>query len=194
MMTKMPWFILLTVVAVVAGCQIANTDDGNRAAGGDDEPLRLDSDEAAALLGIDDMSPSPKHAGDSDKAVSNTRCLVCHGNFSHEELSVTHARNGVSCERCHGASDAHCADENNITPPDIMYARDTLVKACMVCHPADKLSHEEHHWDVFAPKNGTPKKVCTDCHGKHRIASRDVRWNKKTGQLIKGGWMEERKE
>jgi len=206
---RMPWLTILLAAACLVGCQTTATENnptpsvGDAAANpgktnpadtdGGDGPLRLDSPEALALLGVDDAL-KPADPADSEKAVSNARCLVCHGNFAHEELSVIHARNGVGCERCHGSSDAHCADENNITPPEIMYPRDTIVKSCMGCHPADKLSHKEHHWDVFAPKNGTPKKMCTDCHGKHRIASRDVRWNRKTGELLKGGWMDERKE
>jgi len=161
------------------------------AEGSTEEPLRLDSAEAAALLGIDDDLPKIVLEADPSQRADNSRCLVCHDNFTKEELSIIHAAYGVGCEKCHGSSNAHCSDENNITPPDVMFPRDSIVKACMECHPAEKLSNKEHHWDVFAPKKGKPKKVCTDCHGNHRIATRDVRWNKKTGKLIKGGWMEE---
>jgi len=207
-MRKMQRIAMLLAAAVVAGCQTSTTEDnspvpvdvaksnpgpsgGSTSASGGAEPLRLDSAEAAALLGVDDRLPEAALEADPGKRINNFRCLVCHGNFSNEELSIIHAANGVGCEECHGSSDAHCADENNITPPGIMYSRDTIVKACMRCHPAEKLSDKEHHWDVFAPKDDKPKKVCTDCHGEHRIPSRDVRWNKKTGELIKGGWTDQ---
>ena len=28
------------------------------------------------------------------------------------------------------------------------------------------------------------KKVCTDCHGAHRMAQRSVRWDKVTGKVL----------
>ncbi len=211
-MVQMRWIAMLLATAVLVGCQTSATEDappprlgsatanpghagGGTPAGGSEGPLRLDSAEAAALLGIDDEPPPAVVANaDAGKRVDNSRCLVCHGNFADEELSVIHAANGVGCERCHGPCNAHCSDENNITPPDVMYPRDSIVKACMVCHPADKLSNKEHHWDVFAPKDGKPKKVCSECHSKHRIATRDVRWNKTTRELIRGGWMDQDKK
>ncbi len=202
-MVQMRWMAMVLAAAVMAGCQTSATEDdsphhlntatanpgpaGGTSAGDAEEPLRLDSDAAAALLGLDDDPPEAVLEADPDKRVDNYRCLVCHGNFSDEELSVVHAAHGVGCETCHGPSDAHCEDENNITPPEVMYPRDTIVKSCMGCHPADKLSCKEHHWDIFAPKDGKPKKGCTECHGKHRIATRDVRWNRRTGELLKGG-------
>jgi len=201
------WIAMLLAAAVVVGCQTSTTEDagpprldgaksnpgpgaaGNPGNAGADEPLRLDGAEAAALLGTDEDRSAPADTG--AEGADNYRCLVCHGNFADEELSVDHAVAGVGCEKCHGPSDAHCDDENNITPPDLMYPRDGIVKACMTCHPADTICDKEQHWDAFAPKTEKTRKVCTECHGKHRIATRDVRWNKKTGQLIKGGWMEE---
>ncbi|MFO8013137.1 MAG: cytochrome c3 family protein [Phycisphaerae bacterium] len=213
-MRHMHTIIAMTLAAaLVAGCQGSATEDNpavtvdasgtnpgsgtaktnpdSTPASGGGEPLRLDSAEAAALLGVDDDPPEAVADADPDERVDNSRCLVCHGNFRNEELSVVHAAHGVGCEKCHGPSNAHCSDENNITPPDIMYPRDAIIDSCMKCHPADKLSRKDHHVDIFAPKDGKMKKVCTDCHGKHRIVTRDVRWNRKTGELIKGGWMGE---
>jgi len=177
-MKQARWIVVLLAALLWAGCEKTATTQPNK-----EKPLRLDDTEALALLGGDSNIKA-------EHVAINERCLVCHGNFRDEELSVIHAKHEVGCERCHGPSDAHCGDENNVTPPEVMYPRDAIAKACTGCHKAEKLAEKEHHWDVFAPKEGKPKKVCTECHGKHRMAVRTVRWNKKTRQLIKGGWME----
>jgi hypothetical protein len=52
----------------------------------------------------------------------------------------------------------------------------------MECHDQAKLPEEEHA-ELFA--DGTDKaKVCTDCHGDHRLPHRTRRWNRETGELI----------
>lgn len=133
------------------------------------------SDEEPLLL----LEEGP--ARDSKLLADNSRCFVCHLNFSDEKLVRQHARKGVGCENCHGQSDAHCGDENNITPPDRMYARDMIKDACMQCHPEEKLARKKEHKMVLA---GTGPIVCTDCHGKHRLDHRTRQWDKKTGELI----------
>jgi len=211
------WIAMLVAAAVLVGCQTSATEDappprldaekanpgpnaaanpgnvgGKTPPGGGEEPLRLDSAEATALLGADD-GPPPSTASAEGKATSNFRCLVCHGNFSGEELAVSHAANTVGCEHCHGPCDEHCSDENNITPPTRMFARDQIDPSCTVCHDSTKVT-EAKLWCIREPKPSDADKRCTDCHGKHRNAVRDVRWNKKTGELLKGGWMGENKK
>jgi len=100
----------------------------------------------------------------------NSRCHVCHINYADEALAVTHARANISCEQCHGASDAHCGDEDNITAPDIMYPKEKINSFCKTCHPKAKL--------------GAGKEYCTDCHGEHRLGYRTRKWDKTTGKLI----------
>ncbi len=101
----------------------------------------------------------------------NSRCHVCHINYEDEKLAVVHARANVSCEKCHGSSNAHCSDEDNITPPDIMYPAEKINDFCKTCHPNSKL--------------GGDKKYCTDCHGEHRLGYRTRKWDKATGKLLK---------
>jgi len=113
----------------------------------------------------------------------NSRCHVCHVNYEDELLATTHAAAGVGCERCHGHSDAHCSDENNITPPDIMYPQDKINTSCMHCHPEAKLAKKDIHKPILAGV-ADDKKHCTDCHGTHRLARRTVRWDKATGKLL----------
>ncbi|MGB2820243.1 MAG: multiheme c-type cytochrome [Phycisphaerae bacterium] len=115
----------------------------------------------------------------------NSRCHVCHINYQAERLAVMHARANVGCERCHGSSDAHCGDEDNITPPDVMYPRAGINASCMLCHPKDKINTAKlpNHKPLFAAGGG-PKKCCTDCHGSHRLAYRTRKWDKTTGKLL----------
>jgi len=106
----------------------------------------------------------------SGPMADNSRCHVCHINYDGEVLAVTHARADIGCEQCHGASDAHCSDEDNITPPGKMFAKAAINSFCKDCHPKAKL--------------GRGKKYCTDCHGEHRLSHRTRRWDKTTGRLI----------
>jgi hypothetical protein len=125
---------------------------------------------------------APKKPIDYKKApvIDNSRCYVCHLNFEEEMLVRSHAYSGgAGCEKCHGASDAHCGDENHETPPDIMYAKEKIAAACWECHP-----------EVKPPKGFKPavaedaKKVCTDCHGAHRIEKRIRKWDRVTRKLV----------
>ena len=146
----------------------------------EDQPLSLDGDEAASLLGTLNDG-----AGSSPLASSrgpNARCHVCHMNYAKEKLAVTHARAKVSCEKCHGHCNEHCSDEDNVTPPTVLFARSKIVPACMACHTRKKLAKVEKHRPILAAK--APKKICTDCHGNHRLKVRTRRWDKLTGKLI----------
>ena len=154
------WILVLAVIAVaVVACKQEIKDEPS--------PLQNGRDEEPLLLEEEPLPPEDDEAG---SLADNSRCHVCHINYEDEELAVTHARAGVGCERCHGASDAHCSDEDNITPPDIMYPLDKVNSFCKSCHPEGKL--------------GGGKKYCTDCHGEHRLSYRTRKWDKETGELV----------
>lgn len=125
------------------------------------------------LLLLDDEEPK----ADDKLLADNSRCHVCHMNFAMEELSVTHAKKGVGCAKCHGESDAHIADESwasggNGTAPDIMYPREKINAACMNCHK-EKFDAVVHK--LFLDGK-TEQKHCTECHGKHKMAIRKCKW------------------
>jgi len=126
-----------------------------------------------------------------DTFVANVFCDVCHYAFSEEELAHSHEIVGIGCERCHGESERHRSDEDNITPPEIMYPKAKINPTCMMCHPRGKISQVSYHASLLAgaetvfDKSNGQKKYCTDCHGKeHRINVRTIRWNKATGELL----------
>ena len=127
-------------------------------------------EEAEEPLLLEDDGETDETSEASGPAADNSRCLVCHINFSREWLSAAHAMNDVGCEDCHGSSDKHCSDEDNITPPDKMFAKEAINSFCKGCHPDAKL--------------GEGKKYCVDCHGKHVMEHRTRRWDKKTGKLL----------
>lgn len=125
----------------------------------------------------------------------NSYCLVCHINLETEELVKLHGPEGVGCETCHGMSDDHSSDEDNLTAPEIMWAKHRINPRCMTCHPRDDLlnsedggeSHEEvlARWTKKPPAKDEGERYCTDCHGDHHIPNRTRVWDKVTGKLLK---------
>ena len=118
------------------------------------------------------------------KPADNSYCYVCHANFKTEKLVMNHEKKGVGCATCHGESDRHSADEDGLTPPEIMFAKERVFDACAKCHDATKLRALKEHEPAFT-KDPTKFQVCTDCHGSHRMAVRTRHWDKTTGKLIK---------
>lgn len=119
--------------------------------------------------------------------VDNSACYVCHANYEEEELVVSHAAEEVGCMDCHGDSNDHRNDEDNITPPDTMYPLATIDAMCRECHETHDVSAMEvlQRWQERCPEKTKPSEIaCTDCHYQHRLQLRTVRWNKETGELI----------
>ena len=149
-------------------------------------PLKVDR--SAPLLLLDEPAEKPElkspHGG---PVADNSACYVCHGNYDGEELVVAHGKEGTGCIDCHGESIEHRNDEDNITPPDQMYALEDVDSMCADCHdmhdaPARKVIER---WQERCPAKTDPKEiVCTDCHFQHRLPFRTVWWDKETGELV----------
>jgi len=128
----------------------------------------------------------------------NSRCFVCHANydFNEEKLALAHAQANIGCIRCHGDSPRHSTDEDGLTPPDRMYPPAHIRFNCLGCHDWVKLVASDktktnradlkEKPDHQAVLDGTiqDKKLCTDCHGEHRLGHRTRKWDKRTGKLI----------
>jgi len=124
------------------------------------------------------LEDEPTEEAANGPAADNSRCFVCHVNYMQEDLAVTHARANISCAACHGESDAHIDDESwasggNGTAPDVMFPQAKIKPACMTCHPVEKIDSPHHQVILADPKS---QKVCTDCHGNHRLPQRRCRW------------------
>ena len=143
-------------------------------------PLVIDTDEPLLL-------EEPKDNVRPDKPVApsvaeNSACYVCHENLQTEELVTQHAAGDTGCVDCHGKSYDHRNDENNTTPPDVMFPRGNIDAACLECHethdaPAAKVVARLHE---RAPRlSESEQLVCTDCHGFHRLPHRTVVWDRR---------------
>lgn len=126
---------------------------------------------------------------------ANEFCAACHYDFAEEKLAVTHQKAGIGCERCHGESERHRSDEDNVTPPEIMYPKNKIIPTCMMCHPRHEIEHVDRHqrllagaktiFDSDSERHGRHM-YCTSCHARHhKIKVRTIRWNKSTGELLK---------
>jgi formate-dependent nitrite reductase cytochrome c552 subunit len=112
---------------------------------------------------------------------------VCHANYEGEKMVVVHGAENVGCMDCHGKSYAHRDDENNITPPDIMFPPDVIDESCEECHETHDVAAGKvvARWQERAlAGKALEAMVCTDCHGEHRLKLRTVRWDKRTRELI----------
>jgi len=127
---------------------------------------------------------------------NNSRCFVCHANydFNEEPLVFGHAKGNIGCVTCHGESTRHSGDEDGLTPPDRMFPKAHIRFNCLGCHDWVKLLANDktrparpdlpEKPDHQAVLEGTAaKKLCTDCHGDHRLGHRTRVWDKRTGKL-----------
>jgi cytochrome c1 len=126
--------------------------------------------------------PASWHQPKKGTAADNSRCFVCHVNYEDEEMTVKHARGGIGCATCHGPSDAHCGDEGNVTPPDILFPPPAVVPSCLKCHAGETLADADYYCPVWLA--GETEKTCLECHGAHRMSVRTVHWDRETRQLL----------
>ena len=132
--------------------------------------------------------PDAPHPQKPDReAADNSACFVCHANYKEEPLAVTHAKHKVGCATCHGHSHAHTNDENHTIPPDTLFPHERIDPACKACHKSHDAPAAEvvARWRARCPNKLDPKTiVCTDCHGRHRLSRRTMRWDKRTRKLL----------
>lgn len=186
-MSRRAPFWMIGLVAVLAGFSVLATRGSRTAHVGAAEPPPLVVDEDEPLL-LDDYGPRMATGQDPDKQpADNSACYVCHANYETERLVKDHVLEEVGCVECHGDSFAHRNDENNITPPDIMFPREKIEAACRECHETHDAPAEQVVVMFLkkCPRDADPKSIlCTDCHGEHRLAVRTVIWDKATGKLL----------
>lgn len=154
-----------------------------------DKPARLSSPKSAEKEAVSGRAEKKvansrvDEPADDNLVADNSFCHVCHLNYDGEEITVDHERAGIGCAKCHGRSHDHCGDENNITPPEIMYPAARIDFFCMSCHPRTEISQQDVHEPLLSGV-AAQQSYCTDCHGReHRLSVRSVRWDKATGEL-----------
>lgn len=193
-MKRRAWLIGLTAFVFVGFAWIMGTSIGIAQTPPPLPPIEVDQSNPLLLdTGTpkeEEKEPTPFDPWGPPKppGANNSSCLVCHKNFEKEEMAKTHQEANVGCAKCHGKSDEHRADEDNITPPDKMYSGLAVRKMCTSeCHDEhDVAAHKVvARWLERCPeKKDTENLICTDCHGYHHLRFRTVRWNTETGELI----------
>jgi len=117
------------------------------------------------IVGVIYACAISRNSRDDVIPADNSRCFLCHLDFDGEPLVATHTAHGIGCATCHGPSEAHMADEDHRTPPDKMFDRADVNETCTGCHAV----HTEGEVSELINEG---MKVCTDCHGEHRIEGR----------------------
>jgi formate-dependent nitrite reductase cytochrome c552 subunit len=176
------WIFVPGIFAAILVAALVAAEKDQKKSG----PPPLKIDKGAPLL-LDE--PAKPKLGDKQigPLADNQACHVCHTNYQEEPLAVSHAKNNVGCVKCHGESLPHRNDEDNITPPDIIYPAGKIDAACKKCHEAHDVAAAKvvSKWQERCARRLDPKLVvCTDCHGEHRLKLRTVRWDKETRKLM----------
>lgn len=122
-----------------------------------------------------------------DHYAPNDPCYVCHGNLRDDRLVQVHGASEVGCIDCHGQSDNHRNDEDNIIPPDKMFAGEMIDQLCGECHeshdvPPRKVVERLRSRNLLTAKPADLS--CTACHFNHRLPHRTVRWDRRTGKVL----------
>jgi len=126
---------------------------------------------------------------------ANQFCAACHADFSDDPFAAMHEKAGIGCERCHGESERHRSDEDNITPPELMFPPSRINPTCMMCHPRQDIEKVSFHkkllegadtiFDEDTEEESDSPRHCTDCHAKgHKMKVRTIQWNKATGEML----------
>ena len=161
-----------------------------------EERTAVHSDQTQVEMVVVEQETAEESAEEAEKEVfvANVFCSACHYGFDDEELADAHRKAGIGCERCHGESERHRSDEENVTPPEIMYPVAKINPTCMMCHPRHEIKHNPAHGILLAgaktifdsdSEDAGPQMYCTTCHAKeHRINVRTIRWDKATGELL----------
>jgi hypothetical protein len=182
-MTKHFAWIAAGVMVVMASWFALAADES---VGTAKRPPPLKVNKTTPLL-LEDPPPSTGSVDLEKPRADNSSCFVCHSNFEDELIVTAHAKDNISCVKCHGSSVAHRNDENNVTAPDKMFASLRIDKSCRECHEDHNASVRKviKMFQARFPQNTDPEKVvCTDCHGDHRLKVRSVHWDKNTGRLL----------
>jgi len=135
--------------------------------------LALGGGLAVAALLASCRGPAGSATGSSAK--KEVVCYECHIDFKGEELTTAHERAGVTCIRCHGASQPHMNDEVRKTPPDAIFRDPTMKVFCLTCHVADYGAVNSHRAEEAKRKTGGKPRACTECHGEHKLVRADAK-------------------
>jgi len=97
------------------------------------------------------------------------RCAACHVDVVSDFKTHEHAKRGMDCAICHGASEKHRTSVGNV-PPDNVAAPNTVSKLCGACHSLETQQYESSaHFRVYTSGKKVKTANCTSCHGNHAV-------------------------
>ncbi|MEZ5353638.1 MAG: cytochrome c3 family protein [Bryobacteraceae bacterium] len=98
-------------------------------------------------------------------------CGACHSEPASDFASHPHMERGLSCDACHGKSEAHRAATGH-KPPDKIAGPSDQPQVCGACHPAERKSYESStHGKLVLARDAKRAAACTTCHGTHALRS-----------------------
>jgi hypothetical protein len=131
-------------------------------------------------------------------AKENMACSGCHG----ESIAHKNDENNTTppdkmypagdidrvCQKCHPGHDVQPAKVVSRWKERI--GDDKTEVLCKECHESHDIAAAKvvRKWQKqTGQKKSEELIVCTDCHGQHRLKMRSVRWDKKSGELLRKG-------
>ena len=142
-------------------------------------PLIVDMD--TPLL-LDESAEGETVVANTQAAIENNACFVCHANYMSEYLASRHAAVNIGCIHCHGESTVHRNDENNTTPPEIMYPAEKIDAFCQGCHStAHDIPPKTIITRWLKHSEEEPNASCTGCHKEDDVPPAKVvaRWKER---------------
>jgi len=96
-------------------------------------------------------------------------CAPCHTGPADDFKSHPHAAKGLSCDACHGKSNAHI-QASGYMPPDRVTGPLEQGTLCGTCHTAQRKAYESSkHWKLVQARTQVRSPACTTCHGSHQL-------------------------
>jgi hypothetical protein len=107
-------------------------------------------------------------------------CMTCHSETTTDFLNHPHAKNGLSCDTCHGESVAH-RESGGGSDPDRVTAPDQTPVLCGTCHnqPVGNAAEDaatilaqyqsSKHGVFVAERSKVRAPHCATCHGAHGL-------------------------
>lgn len=156
-----------------AGINVSAPAENELQASNGPPPLIVDTSEPLLL-----EDPAEEQAAPTQAATGNTACFVCHANYMGEILAERHAKADIGCVNCHGDSLAHRNDENNTTPPEIMYTAEKIDPFCKGCHEAHDIPPRKIIAAWMKQKAKKPDITCEGCYKEDDVPPEKVvaRW------------------
>ncbi len=163
-----------------ADIQAAPMTDNEAETTGGPPPLVVDTS-APLLLDEPTEEEEAFAVAATQAAAENTACFVCHANYMTEFLANRHAKADIGCVNCHGVSSAHRNDENNITPPEIMYSAEKIDPFCQDCHEAHDIPPKKIIANWAKKIRDKANSSCRGCHEDDDVPPEKVvaRWKER---------------